>query len=132
LDSTASSGPSDALKTGARAAAEGAVVAALAAAAATRVWTERVDVRSVEIGVVAAWVASSVSVAWLLWARGRDWKIFWWAFGGGMALRAGVLVALTVWGYGRESVSLNALLVSYVFVLIALLLSLELRHLRVK
>ncbi len=82
--------------------------------------------------MVAAWVASSVSVAWLLWARGRDWKIFWWAFGGGMALRAGVLVALTVWGYGRESVSLNALLVSYVFVLIALLLSLELRHLRVK
>ncbi len=88
--------------------------------------------KGVEIGFVSAWAASAVSVAWLVWARGRDMKTFWWAFGGGMALRAGVLAVLAAWGYRRETVSLDALLVSYVFALLALLLSLEFRHLRVK
>ncbi|MBI2385506.1 MAG: hypothetical protein HYV14_05765 [Elusimicrobia bacterium] len=84
------------------------------------------------IGTAAAWAASSVSVAWLLWARGRAMKTFWWAFGGGMVLRAGVLGALAVWGYGRESLSFEALLLSYVFALLALLMTLEMRHLRIK
>lgn len=59
-------------------------------------------------------------------------KTFWWAFGGGMVLRAGVLAALAVWGYGRESASFEALLLSYVFALLALLMTLEMRHLRIK
>ena len=84
------------------------------------------------IGSAAAWAASSVSVAWLLWARGRSMKTFWWAFGGGMVLRAGVLGALAAWGYGRESVSFEVLLLSYVFALLALLMTLEMRHLRIK
>jgi len=82
------------------------------------------------IGAAAAWAATSASVAWLLWARERSGRAFWWAFGGGMGLRAAVLGVLTVWGYRRESVSLDALLLSYVFALIALLLTLETRHLR--
>ena len=59
-------------------------------------------------------------------------KSFWWAFGGGMALRAGVLAALVVFGYGRKSVTLESLLLSYVFVLLALLMTLEMRHLKIK
>jgi hypothetical protein len=132
LDSTASSAPSAALKTGARAAAEGAVLAAAAALVATRFGEGTAQRLGVEIGAFAAWASSSASVAWLIWARGRSWKSFWWAFGGGMALRAATLAVLAVWGYRREPASLNALLVTYVIVLIALLLTLESRHLRLK
>lgn len=49
-----------------------------------------------------------------------------------MALRAGVLAALVVFGYGRKSVTLESLLLSYVFVLLALLMTLEMRHLKIK
>jgi len=84
------------------------------------------------IGVAAAWAASAVSVSWLLWARGREMKTFWWAFGGGMTLRASTLGALAVWGYEREGIAFEALLLSYVFGLLALLLTLELRHLRIR
>lgn len=100
--------------------------------AAGRVWSSPAERESLLIGGAAAWAASSASVAWLLWARGRSTKAFWWAFGGGMVLRAVTLAALAVWGHGRESVSFEGLLVSYVFALLALLLTLELRHLRIK
>lgn len=59
-------------------------------------------------------------------------KSFWWAFGGGMVLRAFALALLAVVGYRREALSFEALLLSYVFALLALLLTLELRHLRIK
>ena len=59
-------------------------------------------------------------------------KTFWWAFGGGMVMRAGVLVLLAVWGYRRSSVAFEPLLLSYVFVLLALLLTLEMRHFKIK
>ncbi len=94
-------------------------------------WSSSPEIRSLSLGFAAAWAASSVSVVWLLWARGRSMKTFWWAFGGGMALRAAVLGLLAAWGYGRETWSLEALLLSYVFALLALLLTLELRHLRI-
>lgn len=84
------------------------------------------------IGVFAAWAATSVSLAWLLWARGRSMKTFWWAFGGGMGLRFGLVFVLAVWGYGRETVTMESLLLSYVFALLALLLTLEMRHLRIR
>lgn len=98
----------------------------------SRVWFSPTEKRSLAAGFIAAWAASSVSVAWLLWARGRSMKTFWWAFGGGMVLRAAVLALLAAWGYGRESVSFEGLLLSYVFALLALLLTLEMRHLRIK
>ncbi len=59
-------------------------------------------------------------------------KTFWWAFGGGMVLRAAVLAALAVWSYRRASVSFEAVLLSYVFALIALLMTLEMRHLKIR
>lgn len=104
----------------------------IGALAAGRVWSSEAERESLAIGVLAAWAASSVSVAWLLWARGRSMKAFWWAFGGGMVLRAGMLGALAVWGYRRTSVSFEGLLLSYVFALLALLLTLEMRHLKIK
>lgn len=82
--------------------------------------------------MAAAWAATSTSIAWLLWARGRSMKAFWWAFGGGMVLRAGVVGALAAWGYGRTDLTFEALLLSYVFTLLALLLTLEMRHLRIR
>lgn len=95
-------------------------------------WFSPTEKRSLAAGFLAAWAASSISVAWLLWARGRAMKTFWWAFGGGMVLRATVLALLAFWGYRRESLSFEALLLSYVFALLALMLTLELRHLRIK
>ncbi len=49
-----------------------------------------------------------------------------------MALRAGVLATLALWGFRRVAVSLDALLISYVFALLALLLSFDFRYLRVR
>jgi len=84
------------------------------------------------VGISAAWAASAVSVAWMLWARARSTEAFWWAFGGGTALRALVLAALFFWGWKRAGVSMEALLLSYVFTLLAMLLTLEYRYLRLR
>jgi hypothetical protein len=97
---------------------------------AGKIWTDRAVVDGVRVGAAAAWAASSVSVAWLLWARGRSMKIFWWSFGGGMALRAAVLAGLFGWGLTHAGSSLEALSLSYVFTLLATLLTLEIRHMR--
>lgn len=100
------------------------------AAASGLIWREKSFVDGVRIGAAAAWAASSASVAWLLWARERSSKAFWWSFGGGMSLRAAVLAGLAVWGVKHAGSSLEALLVSYVFVLLATLLTLEIRYMR--
>lgn len=115
-----------------RAAVEGAVVALAGFLTAGRVWSSPLEKRALAIGVFAAWAASSVSIAWLMWARGRSMKTFWWAFGGGMALRAFALGGLAFWGHGQTNLSLETLLLSYVFALLALLLTLELRHFKIK
>lgn len=120
------------LATAARAAVEGGALALLGLAAAWLFWREAGVVFGVRIGVAAAWAASVVSVTWLVWARGRSVKAFWYAFGGGMFLRALVLGALAVWNYRREAVTMEALLLSYVFALLAMLLTLEMRHLRIR
>jgi hypothetical protein len=70
-------------------------------------------------------------VAWLLWGRARGAKAFWWAFGGGMALRAAGLLALMAWSWGRSGGVAEALLLSYAFGVLAMLLVMELRHLRI-
>jgi hypothetical protein len=132
LDSTVSSEPSAFPRTALRAAVEGAVVAFAGFLIAGRVWSSPSEKRALAIGVLAAWAASSVSIAWLMWARGRPMRTFWWAFGGGMALRAFTLGGLAVWGYGKRTLSFETLLLSYVFALLALLLTLELRHFRIK
>jgi hypothetical protein len=127
-----SSERSAALRTAAKAAVEGAVLAAVIAAAVGLIWTQHAVVVGARIGVSAAWAASSVSVAWLLWARARSTEAFWWSFGGGMALRAVVLAGLLVWGLRHHGSSMEALLLSYVFALLAILLTLEIKHLRLR
>lgn len=110
-----------------RAAAEGAVLAAVFAVAVGFAFSNPDFVSAARFGIFAAWLASTVSVAWLLWARAKSTEAFWWAFGGGMALRAGVLGVLAAIGVHR-GMPLEAVLVSYVFALLAMLLTLELRH----
>jgi hypothetical protein len=100
------------------------------AAAGGLIWRAPAYVEGVRIGAAAAWAASAASVAWLLWARERSTKAFWYSFGGGMALRAAALAGLAVWGIKHPGSSLEALLLSYVFVLLAALLTLEIRHMR--
>jgi hypothetical protein len=78
-----------------------------------------------------AWLLSSASVGWLLWGRRRSMKAFWWAFGGGMALRVAGLVGLMGWSWGRADIAVDALLLSYVFGLLAMLLTLETRYLKI-
>jgi hypothetical protein len=84
------------------------------------------------LGVTTAWLASSASVSWLLWGRERSFKAFWWAFGGGMALRAAGLAGLMVLTRRREDVSAEALLLSYVFGVLAMLLTMETRYLKAR
>ena len=49
-----------------------------------------------------------------------------------MLLRGAMLAALLVWGLRREGASMEALLISYGFALLALMLTLEIRHLRLR
>ncbi len=82
------------------------------------------------LGIGAAWLASSASVGWLLWGRSRSMEAFWWAFGGGMALRGGALAGLMILSRRRADVSAEALLLSYVFGVLAMLLTMETRYLK--
>lgn len=100
------------------------------AAAGGLIWKDRTVAADIRIGAAAAWASSSASVAWLLWARERSTKAFWLAFGGGMALRAAVLGAVAAWGLTHAGSSMEGLLLSYVFTLLAALLTLEIRHMR--
>ena len=86
----------------------------------------------IALGVGTAWLASSASVGWLLWGRSRSMKAFWWAFGGGMALRAAALAGLMAWSWRRADVSVEALLLSYVFGALAMLLTMETRYLKLR
>jgi len=104
----------------------------IGALVAGRIWTASPDRKGIAIGVGAAWAASTVSVVWLLWATGRSMEIFWRAFGGGMLLRTVVLLVLAVWAYGRPGLSLQIVLLSYVFALLALMLTLEMRHFKIQ
>jgi hypothetical protein len=130
LDSPDSSGPSFESRATLRAAAEGAAVGALGAAAAAAIFRGAELRAGIAWGVGTAWLASSASVAWLLWGLGRSTKAFWYAFGGGMALRAAALAALMAWSWRRTDVSVDALLLSYVFGVLALLLTMEIRYLK--
>lgn len=115
-----------------RAAAEGAALGIAFAAAAGMIWTQPALVAGVRFGVAAAWAASTASVTWLLWARERSTGTFWGAFGGGMLLRGIVLGGLFLWGLRRAGTSMEALLISYGLALLGLMLTLEIRHLRLR
>jgi hypothetical protein len=127
---TGSSEPSSVLRTALKAAAEGAVVGLAGAGAAVAVFSGPQIHKGIALGVGTAWLASSASVGWMLWGRSRSTKTFWIAFGGGMALRAAALAGLMIASWGRADVSTEALLVSYVFGVLAMLLTLETRYLK--
>lgn len=123
-------GHSPVFKAAAKAVVEGGLMAAVLLMLAGMIWRDSVYFGGIKVGVGASWFATSVSISWLLWAKNRGMKAFWWAFGGGMALRASGLAILAVWGLGHKFFSLEALLLSYVFSLLVMLLCLEFRHLR--
>jgi len=50
-------------------------------------------------GLACAWAVSSLSAAALAAVKGSGARAFWWAFGGGLALRAAVFVALLAWAW---------------------------------
>lgn len=127
---TGSSDRSSLARTALKAAAEGAAVGLIGMGAACAVFHAAPTRKGIVLGVVIAWLASSASVGWLLWARRASMRAFWWAFGGGMALRAAALAGLMAWSWRRAGWSPDALLVSYVFGLLAMLLTLETRYLK--
>jgi len=90
-----------------------------------------VERRVVGTGLALAWAASSISAAWIMHARARSMSAFWWAFGGGMAIRMTTLVALVVWAVWHPQRSQAALLLSYALGVFGLLL-LEYRHVIIK
>ena len=49
-----------------------------------------------------------------------------------MAFRAGALLALGIWAYGQVGLSFEVVMIAYVFALLALLLTLEIRHLKIR
>jgi hypothetical protein len=127
---TGSSERSSVLRTALKAAAEGAIVGLAGAGAAAAVFRGPHLREGIALGVGAAWFASSASVGWMLWGRSRSTRAFWTAFGGGMGLRAAALVGLMIASWGRADVSTEALLVSYVFGVLAMLLTMETRYLK--
>jgi hypothetical protein len=127
---TGSSEPSSALRTALKAAAEGAIVGLAGAAAAAAIFRGPELREGIALGAGTAWLASAASVGWLLWGRSRSMKAFWYAFGGGMALRAAALAGLMAWSWRRADVSVEALLMAYVFGVLAMLLTMETRYLK--
>lgn len=111
-----------------RRAAEAAGFGVVAAVVASFFWSGTVR-RGVFIGLGAAWVGSSLSAAWLFWAKDVSKAAFWWAFGGGMALRAAVLAVLAAAVWSGPSSDAAAVLVSYALG-VALMLLIEYRQLK--
>lgn len=87
--------------------------------------------RGAAVGLSAAWLASSLSTFALIWTKAVSAEAFWWAFGGGMALRAAALGCLMAWSARAKGVAPAAMLVSYALgVLVCLMV--EYRHIKLK
>lgn len=121
----------DAVKVAARAAAEGAVAGVIVAAAAALIWRGPAERAGIFLGLGVAWLASSAGTAALMLAKAHSPEAFWWAFGGGMAVRTAVLIALVGFSVYHPGLSQPALLVSYALGVLGFLL-LEYRHIRLK
>lgn len=114
-----------------RSAAEGALGAAAGFGLASAVWRAPAEVRGIGLGAGVAWLASSLSTASLIWAKGVSTRAFWWAFGGGLALRLSVLAGLMAYSVYHPRLSQPALLLAYAFGVLCLL-PLEYRQIRLK
>lgn len=126
---------SSALRSNARPAAVSALQALAVVAAAyglcALVWREPGPRRAVAVGLGAAWLVSSLSASAIMVAKSVSTKAFWWAFGGGMALRMLTLVALMAAVVLKPALPAPALLLSYALGVLAVLL-IEYRHIKLK
>ena len=77
---------------------------------------------SVAEGLAAAWAVSTASVAALVFAQRMSVDAFWWAFGGGVALRAVVMGSLMAWVWDAHWERQGALLGAYALGILFLLL----------
>ena len=131
MASTFSSKNWSAAKEAARAAAEGALAGLAAVGVAVAVWRGPGQGRAIALGIGVAWLASSLGDGALILAKARSPEAFWWAFGGGMALRTAVLAALAAYSVFHPRLSQPGLLVSYALSVLGFLL-LEYRHVKLK
>ncbi|MBI4376603.1 MAG: hypothetical protein HY549_09165 [Elusimicrobia bacterium] len=115
--------------TAVKGAVEAAALSLLSAAAASVVWHGPGEPRSIVIGAAAAWTASTLSAGALTVLRAVSSKAFWWAFGGGMALRLAALSGLMAHSLYDQSLSAAAMLMTYVFGVLGCLM-IEYRRLR--
>lgn len=104
--------------------------AAFAAAQAGLGWWLTSD-RGVFVGTGAAWLGSTIGTIWMLKAHEISPRAFWWAFGGGFAIRLALLVALVVYAALNAEEQPGPLLVSYAVGVLFMLL-IEYRHIKLK
>lgn len=95
------------------------------------VWRAPADRRAVALGLGVAWLVSSLSAAAIMLAKTVSNRAFWWAFGGGMALRLLTLVGLMAAVVLVPGLAAPALLLSYALGVLAVLL-IEYRHIKLK
>ncbi|MBI5241312.1 MAG: hypothetical protein HY926_12640 [Elusimicrobia bacterium] len=114
----------------AKAALPAGLLAALAGAAALRLWPGGAG-RGAALGLAAAWILASLGAAALLAARQVSARAFWLAFWTGIGSRLAVLVALMLWCLRSPQAAADALLAGY-GVGVACLLPIELRQVRLR
>jgi hypothetical protein len=83
------------------------------------------------IGTCAAWLGSTIGTVWMLKAREVSQRAFWWAFGGGFAIRLFLLAALVIFAARNPQRPSGPLLVSYAVGVLFMLL-IEYRHVKLK
>ena len=111
--------------------AEAALAAGAGAGLAAVCWKEPGQVRGIVLGAATAWVVSVMSSGALLAAKEVSSKAFWRTFGAGAAFRLAALGALMALSAREPGVSGSALLLTYVFGVLFLLI-LEYRHFELK
>ena len=110
-----------------RSAIEAALFASVQAAAG---WALTRDAGAL-YGTGAAWLGSTVGTVWMLQAKQVSDRAFWWAFGGGFAIRLALLAALVVYAARHPEKAPGPLLVSYAVGVLFMLL-IEYRHIKLK
>lgn len=104
---------------------------AIAAGLCSAIWRSPAERKALAIGLGVAWLVSSVSAASIMVAKSVSSGAFWWAFGLGTASRLATLVVLMIFSAYNPELSQSALLLSYVFGVLAVLL-IEYRHVKLK
>ena len=110
---------------------EGLFLVGLAASVCGYVWRSPNERFAIAAGLATAWLVSTLGAAAIMIAKTVSSKAFWWAFGGGMAARFLTLFVLMAWTSYDPGVAQQALLLSYVFGVLAVLLT-EYRHIKLK